>query len=101
MRGRGGVRFRRPEKEEDNLRQLIAESEMWQRRFREVWFADGNSRISLELKRTNPKELRKLREQAVTILGGIQSRIEECLAKQKRQAGKNKKKTGGRGKKRR
>ncbi len=94
-RGHGGVRLRRPETEEDNLRQLIAESETWQRRFQEIWFADGNSRISLELKRTNPKVLGELREQAVTILGEMQAGIKTCLPSQKRQATKSKKKAGG------
>ena len=79
MRGHGGVRLRKPEKEEDNLRQLIAESETWQRRFQVVWFADGNSRISLDV-RAKPKKLRALREKAVAILAEMQSSIEECLA---------------------
>ena len=94
MRGYGGVRLRKPEKEEDNLRQLIAESETWQRRFQEIWFPADDSGINLDVK-AKPKELRKLREKAVTILGEIQSGIEECLAKQKRQASKRKKKAGG------
>jgi len=90
VKGRGGVRFRRPDKEEDNLRQLIAESEMWQRRFRDVWFPADGTGICLDVKKAKPKELRKLREKAATILGEMQSDIKKCLANQKRQASKSK-----------
>ena len=91
------MRFRRPDTEEDNLRQLIEQSETWQRRFREVWFPNDGG-ICLDVK-AKPKELRKLHERAATILGEIQSGIEACLADRKRPAGKSKKKAGGRVKK--
>lgn len=96
MRGHGGVRLRKPEKEEDNLRQLIAESEMWQRRFQKIWFPKAGGGICLDVKKAESEELGELREKAATILGEIQSGIEECLANQKRQAGKSKKKAGDR-----
>jgi hypothetical protein len=99
MRGHGGVRLRKPEKEEDNLRQLIAESEMWQRRFQMIWFPKAGGGICLDVKKAESEELGALRDKAATILGEIQSGIEECLANQKRQVGKSKKKAGGRVKK--
>lgn len=90
VKGRGGVRFRRPKTEQDNLRQLIEESEMWRRRFQEVWFPDDRIGICLDLKKAKSKKSRELQEQAVAILGKMQAIIEECLASQKRQAGKSK-----------
>ena len=89
--GQGGRRFRKPKDVETALRQLIHESQTWDRRYREVWFHMDKPAIRLESGKYKSREVAKLAAEAVDVLETIQFEIEDCLPRLKALTRKRKK----------
>jgi len=77
--GKGGRRFRKPKDVVTALRQLIHESQMWDRRYREVWFQMDDPAIRLEPGKGKFRGVAELAGEAVDVLETLQSDIKEGL----------------------
>ena len=77
--GHGGRRFRKPKDVKTALRQLIQESQMWHRRYREVWFSTDEPAIQFETGKYKSQEVAKLAAEAVELLETIQFDIKKGL----------------------
>ena len=98
--GQGGRHFRKPKSVEDALRQLIVESETWDRRYHEVWFHMDEPAIRLEAEKGKSKDVAELAGRAIEILKTIQFDIGNCLLPLKQLAAWHKTKKQRRARKR-
>jgi len=78
-KGKGGRKFEHPENVETALRQLIDESQKWDKRFQEVWFRDDEPAIPSHAKEYRTQKARNLVADAVETLKTLESDIAEAL----------------------
>lgn len=79
QQGSGGRRYQRPRNLVGGLRQLIAESQDWQRRFQEVWFHPDKPAINWDDKAARSAEVSELCREAVDVLEKMQHGIKMRL----------------------
>ena len=93
QQGSGGRRYQRPRNLAGGLRQLIAECQGWQRRFREVWFHPDNPAINWDDKAARSAEVSELCREAVDVLEKMLHGIKQRLTELREYSKKSKRKT--------
>lgn len=78
-KGKGGRRFQNPSNTEAALRQLIRESQMWHRRYQEVWFGVEDPAIEFEGRKRLTADIRKVVDEAVESLKILRHDIDQSL----------------------